>query len=41
MKDYDVGYKGMIIANVKGATEKKALNMARKIYGQEVTVTLV
>ena len=37
--DYDVWYKGMIIANVKAMTDKKALNLAKKIYGDLVTVT--
>ena len=39
MKDYDIWYKGMIIGNCKAETDRKALNLARKIWGPEVTVT--
>jgi len=37
--DYDVWYKGMIIANVQAMSDRKAANMAKKIYGPAVTVT--
>lgn len=36
--DYDVIYKGVCIGNVKAETERKALNLAKKIYGPNVTV---
>ena len=41
MNDYDVHYKGRIIANVQGATDRIALNLAKKIYGPMVTVSRV
>lgn len=39
MQDYDVWYKGQVIANVCAETDRKALNLARKIYVPLVTVT--
>lgn len=39
--DFSVWYQGMIIDYVKAMTERKALNLARKIYGSEVTVSPV
>jgi hypothetical protein len=39
--DFCVWYQGMIIDHIKAMTERKALNMARKIYGDEVTVSAV
>jgi len=41
MYDYDVWYKGRVIANVQAETLRKATNLARKIYGPDVTVTKV
>ena len=44
MKDYAVHLttrQNMIIDYVKAATERKALNLARKIFGPNVTVSPV
>lgn len=41
MFDYDVWYNGMVIANIQAATDRKAINLARKIYGPLVTATRV
>jgi hypothetical protein len=41
MFDYDIWFKGMIIGNVKADTDRKALNLAKKMYGPEVTVEKV
>lgn len=42
MHDYDVWYESkhgkMIIGNVKADTDKKATNLAKKIYGSKVWV---
>lgn len=41
MHDYAVWYEGMIIDYVKADTDRKATNLARKIYGPDVTATPV
>ncbi len=45
MKDYNIHHGGkygnMIIGNLKADTDRKALNLARKMYGDLVTVSLV
>lgn len=40
MFDYYVIYKGVCIANVQAQTEKKALNMARKMYSNLDAITV-
>lgn len=39
MFDYSIFYHGSVIANLKADTDRKALNLARKIYGPNVSVT--
>jgi hypothetical protein len=41
MFDYEVIYKGTSIGYIKADTDRKALNLARKIYGPEVTAKKV
>jgi hypothetical protein len=41
MHDYEVWFKGTSIDYIKADTDRKALNLAKKIYGAEVTVTKV
>lgn len=41
MIDFAVWYGGRIIDYVKADTLRKATNLARKIYGTEVSVTTV
>jgi len=41
MFDYEVWYKGVCIDYIKAATDRKALNLAKKIYGPEVTISKV
>ena len=36
--DYDIWYKGTIIGNITGISDKEALRNAKAIYGPEVTV---
>ena len=39
--DYAVWYKGMIVDYVKAMTDRKAANLAKKIYGPDVSVSRV
>jgi len=41
MFDYEIWYNGICIDYCKSDTDRKALNQARKIYGQDVTVKKV
>jgi hypothetical protein len=41
MKDFAVWYQGKVIDYVKSATLRKATNLAKKIWGDQVTVTEV
>jgi hypothetical protein len=41
MFDYEVIYKGTVIDSIKADTYRKALNLARKMYGPEVTAMKV
>jgi len=41
MFDYEVWYKGTSIGYIKADTDRKATNLAKRIYGPEVTATKV
>lgn len=41
MKDFAVWYEGRVIDYVKAETLRKANNLAKKIWGEQVTVTTV
>jgi len=39
--DYAVWYEGQVIDYIKAMTDRKAANLAKKIYGADVTTTKV
>ena len=41
MHDYAVWYEGRVIDYIKADTLRKASNLAKKIYGEGVTATIV